>query len=363
MALTTLQAYLLRQSLLYLLVCLFACVGIYLLIDVFERLDKFLENQAGLQTIISYFLIKVPLIVSQILPAAVFLALLLQFGLMQKSREIIAIETGGVYFTKIICIFIFYGLIFSFIHLGFSQLLGVQASKISENIYDNLDQEKAVRKRVISDIWFRSNNYLVHAQRVYPKEKQGSGLKVYKTWPEFKKIEKIFYAEKFKIDKDKWVLKNVEVYETKNFSYQSIASKNLNIQQNLRAFYLLKEKEVAEKVSIFELFSIIKELKKTGSNVERLRTAFHMKIAYSFSILTLVIIGLIIVMKSEKIIANIFLGVVVIFFYYTIYVFGSSLSEKGIVVPWLGAWSANILLGLPAIGVMIFFSKKRDALK
>ena len=44
----------------------------------------------------AYFLYKIPLIVSQITPAALLLGVLVVFGLMSKNNEIVALKSGGI---------------------------------------------------------------------------------------------------------------------------------------------------------------------------------------------------------------------------------------------------------------------------
>ena len=71
-------------------------IVIYLSIDFFQRIDNFLEDEIAPTFIVSYFLYKIPLIVSQITPIAVLLGVLAVFGLMGKNNEIIALKSGGV---------------------------------------------------------------------------------------------------------------------------------------------------------------------------------------------------------------------------------------------------------------------------
>ena len=71
-------------------------IMIYLSIDFFGRIDKFIEAEIASSLIAAYFLYRIPLIVSQITPIAVLLGVLSGFGLMAKNNEILALKSGGI---------------------------------------------------------------------------------------------------------------------------------------------------------------------------------------------------------------------------------------------------------------------------
>ena len=93
---TILDRYLIKEILKYFAIVLATVVVIYLAVDFFENIDRFME--AGLPTarILEYFQFKLPLIVVQITPAGILLAVMITFGLMNKNNEIIALKSGGM---------------------------------------------------------------------------------------------------------------------------------------------------------------------------------------------------------------------------------------------------------------------------
>ncbi len=71
-------------------------VLLYIIIDLFDRLDILLRHDATVAAAARYFLFKIPLMLTQITPPAVITAALLTFGLMGRRNEIIALRAGGV---------------------------------------------------------------------------------------------------------------------------------------------------------------------------------------------------------------------------------------------------------------------------
>ncbi len=73
-----------------------AAVGIYLSVDFFENVDKFINAGLPVSRILLFFQLKLPLIAAQITPVGILLAVLITFGLMNKNNEIIALKSGGM---------------------------------------------------------------------------------------------------------------------------------------------------------------------------------------------------------------------------------------------------------------------------
>ncbi|MFO7718597.1 MAG: LptF/LptG family permease [Thermodesulfobacteriota bacterium] len=345
-----LYRYILRQNLYYLLVSLAAGIGIYLLIDIFDRLDEFIEAQAGVKATALYFLAKIPLIVSQILPAVFLLSLLAQLSIMHRHRELTALEAAGIPLSRLAVFFLLYALIWSGLQLGFSEALGVAGQQKSEAIWEQDVRDRTPEKRTLRDVWFKEDTSIVHMHRVQPRQKKGGRITVYSMDDQFNTIRTIYRAQSFRQHPDKWTLTEVTHLTPHDFTSQTIPEVELPLRQDLTDFVAVDPKAEPESLSLWQLGRLIQELRQSGSNVERLATTWHMKLAYGFSLVVMALLALSIVSASSNIYANIPLGLVLIFVYYALFVMGGTLGEKGIVPPWVGGWLGNIFWG--GIGAM-----------
>ena len=78
------------------MVCLAAFTAAYLLGDMFDRFDD-LIRYGGLGLLgLEYFALKLPLIVSQVLPVACLAGVLLGFALLNRSGEVLACQQLGI---------------------------------------------------------------------------------------------------------------------------------------------------------------------------------------------------------------------------------------------------------------------------
>ena len=94
--------YLLREFLLSLLLGLTTFVGIYLVVDLFERIDTFVDHKASPLTVATYYLYGLPVIIVQVLPVAMLLSSLFSVGLLAKHRELTAMKSAGLSLYRIL---------------------------------------------------------------------------------------------------------------------------------------------------------------------------------------------------------------------------------------------------------------------
>ncbi|HSF68763.1 MAG TPA: LptF/LptG family permease, partial [Nitrospira sp.] len=74
--------YLLREYAKIFLMCFAGLMTVYLVIDFFEKVRRFLSFDARWVDVLSYFALKIPGISFQIIPLAVLMATLLTLGLL-----------------------------------------------------------------------------------------------------------------------------------------------------------------------------------------------------------------------------------------------------------------------------------------
>jgi lipopolysaccharide export system permease protein len=340
-----LQRYFLSHHLYFLGVCLLASIGIYLLVDVFDRLDKFLHAEVQFRYIVQYFVVKIPLIISEILPVVFLLSLLVQLGLMRRNREIVALESCGVPFARLFVFVLLIACFWSGVEFFFSEALGSIGEQKSEAIWEGRVRGKDLDRKVISDIWFRDDDYILHVGQINPVAKKGSELTVFELSPEFKSVERFISAKRFSVSKGDWTLAEAKVFNPQDFTVNKYPSKTLSIKQDLESFLVIDPRASPETLPVWQLGTYIERLKRSGSNVEQLLTIWHMKWAYPFSLVVMALIALAVSSQWENIYLNLSLGLGLTFVYYAVHVMGGAMGENGILAPWLGAWLGNMLMG------------------
>src|SRR5512140_1565567 len=75
---------------------LLAFVGLYCVIDLFDRLNFFFKNDATVGAMLRYVAFKLPLIVTQMVPPSVLAGMLISLGVLGRRNELTALRASGV---------------------------------------------------------------------------------------------------------------------------------------------------------------------------------------------------------------------------------------------------------------------------
>ncbi len=336
----SLGAYLVRQNLFLMATCLGAGVFIYLLTDLADRLEHFIDAGLGMRQTLTYFLVKMPLIFSQILPAVFLLAVVIQVGIMARNREMLALRAGGMSMGWFIRFFVVYALVWSLGQLVFSQFVASYGEQEASRIWREEVRKRQLDKRVVKNLWFREGPYIVNAQEALPTQSRVKDVTVYEFDSDTMRLQRIMTAKKGLVDEHGWGLLDVWEIETKDFMSTKLLTNFIPLRQDMRGFLNTDAVDRAE-LPLWRLGTVIDELRESGSNVERLRTAWHGKWSYAFSIVTMALLALALCTLFENLYVNLVLSLLVIFSYYALYVLGITTGQKGLLPPVAGAWLAN----------------------
>ena len=70
--------------------------AIYILIDFFEKIDKFMEAGKPLSLVFKFFLLSIPFIIDQLGPVLILLSGVITIGLLNHHHELTALKAGGI---------------------------------------------------------------------------------------------------------------------------------------------------------------------------------------------------------------------------------------------------------------------------
>ena len=126
--------YLLKEYAKIFLMCFAGLMTVYLVIDFFEKVRRFLSYDARWVDVLSYFALKVPAISFQIIPLAVLMATLLTLGLLSRNNEITALRSCGVSLSWIASPFLTFAAMMTLVLLLFSSTVIPLATSKAEEI-------------------------------------------------------------------------------------------------------------------------------------------------------------------------------------------------------------------------------------
>lgn len=350
--------YLLRQNMLFILIILFSGMGIYLIVDFVTRMDSVVGSGVSAGIALKYFALKIPLIVSQIMPAIFMLAVLVQVALMHRSNEMLALESNGISFFRPALFFIIYALA-AFVFLSiFSETIGIYGYQQTKLIWDGDIRHRQIENRGLEKLWFSEKEKIVHIEKAWPDKGTGKGIAVYRL-DSGDKILEIIRAPEFRTEDERWILSRATVMNTQEYSQKEYRELELPMDTRLESFSAIASSLPYDSLSMLRLGRLIQELRAKGSNVEKLATAWHSKLAYSFALVVMTVLGLALACIIRNIYVLVTLGLVIVFLYYTVYVFGVTYAEEGIIPPFWGAWAANIIFAVLGGGQLLWSARSQ----
>lgn len=351
---TVLNRYLLRRNLFLLFALLAVGSGVYILSDLFQRIDVFLDAEQGLGIIGLYYLIKLPLIISQILPAVFLLALVIQLLLMVRHRETVALQSGGVSPAAMLRFVIVYGLVWSCLQFAFSQVLGVNGERVSYRLWQEDVRGRDVDNRAVSGLLFTHGPYVVQAELAWPLRERAQDLHIYRLSPDGNGIEASYSAKSAETGSRGWTLYDVELIEPPTFGYSHHDRLEIDLRQNLTPFRSYEESAKTSEIDLLQLMDTIRRLERAGTNVESMRTELYGRFAYSGSILVMGLLALALSMRTDSLYLGVVLSLVTTFLFYVTTSFFSAMGQSGALPPPLAAWLGNLLFA--ALAVFYIFS-------
>jgi len=354
-----LTRYMLKQNLFLMLLILGIGTAVYLLTDLFEKLDDFIEAGLGFSTVALYFICKLPLIISQILPAVFLLSCTVQLCVMSRNKELVALQAGGVSFISLARFIVYMGVFWAVLQLGFSQYLGVMGDVESRRIWNEEVRGKSSTNATARDIWFLEGEYVINLDVAHLNAEKAEGVTMLRILPDGDTIKEVIKAQSMSVQSDGWLLTSVLRTEPGSYSETAMPELVLPIQQKLGVFKTVSADADLNRLALWELGAAIDRLEKSGSNVEALQTAYQQKIAYAAAVLLMGLIALMLLTWGDSLYINISIGLIITFAFYALFTWFGALGERGFVNPVFGAWFANLLFGVIPLGRVLWYTRSR----
>ncbi len=356
-----LDRYLLREFLVYLALGLLGFIVIFIVVDLIEKMDVFLDHRAPWLLVAQYFVNLTPDVVVKMLPVALLLATFMALGQLNKFGELTAMRAGGLSLLRILAPV----LAVASICVGLSLLLGEfvvpAATRGREMIFEERIQH--LQRSMPSEradvtylgrggrIWVMGL-YLVHEQRMHEVS-----LQEFKGGVLARRID----AAEATWDGSRWVFVSGYVRQFREGresaeGFQRMAVSGLGERPEDFA----KPGHRPDEMNWFELRNYVERLRASGARVENYLVDLHLKLAFPLLCIIVVMIGgaLATRLRMQGAALGFGLSVAISFLYYGIMRAGQALGHNGALPPYVAAWVADALFGSVAV-VMLGQAQRR----
>ena len=345
--------YILKHFRRYFLLALMAFVGLYLVVDFLEKIDNFTRNNAATELYVLYYLNMVPMVVVQIIPLAVLLAVFLTIGALSRSNELTAIRSGGISLGHVAAPLLGIALMISLLVMATSELLVPVTAETARRIYNVDVKGKQILATQKGDLWFHNSGQLIHIRRFNSTDDSLSGIIVLKTDNQNQPLSRIdsnlaLFAE------GNWVLKDAVIrsFDPDSGEITSVESRteyNLHLDKSPEDFRSSQPRP--EEMNIWQLYEIASSLQAEGYDNTRYLVDLYAKLATPFACLVMAFFGVPFAIqrgRNSNLAMGIGLSIAIGFTFFIAQTVLQAFGYSAALPPLLAAWGANaifLLLG------------------
>jgi len=341
--------YALRQFVVTALFSLAAFVAIFLVIDLMENLDDFLDRSAPAGIILTYYVYFMPEIIKLMLPVSVLLSALFTTGRLSTYNELTALKSGGVSLQRFMAPFVVFAILVSAFAIYFNgwvvpytnqkkfQIARVYFHKYLENAPRSNIFIQDSRSRILSIGIFDETRRT--ALRVSIQEFDPGDLSVMKARYDA-------FEMRWNVERVDWTLINgtARSFTAGGEIESKFAEKRLG-RMNFSPDDIRKKQQKPDEMNYTELGEFIAAQKRAGQDVSRWLVDYYGRIAFPFANLIVVIFGIPFSAIKRRSGLGIEFGIALaICFLYMIFLkVSQAFGYNGDLDPLLTAWLANLI--------------------
>ena len=343
--------YLLREFAKIFTMCFSGLMTIYLVIDFFEKVRRFLRYDASWLDVLTYFFLKAPAISFQIAPLAILMATLLTFGLLSRGHEITAMRSCGISLVWITSPFLAFAVGISLVLLLFSSTIIPLAGSKSEEIRTTRIEKKLPAAAVtLKQPWTRVGaGGLMHVTSVSVSGELLGDVRLFHFTPNFQLAE-VTEADEARYHDSLWTLHQGRY---RRFSLDGTMSTTEFDRQPIRLTLIPDDFTTwlagdSELMTFHDIRAYSRRRQQHGSQAARLTTDYYSRIAFPFVTIIMVLVGIALSLRRSgtrggSMAMGIGQALAIGFCYWTTHSIAIALGRGGVLTPFIAAWMANTL--------------------
>ena len=340
--------------------CLSALLMIYLVVDFFEKLRKFLKYDADLSTMLAFFFYRIPDISFQITPLAALMGTLLTVGVLNKNHEVTAMRSCGMSFYQIASPFLGLGIVVSAILFSFTAVFVPLTNIRAEYVKTVLIEKKPAALSVNPDrVWLRlGQDGLLKIGSIKAKGTSLNEVSLYRVNEEFQ-LREIIESPEALYAKEGWNLRDATqrlVHADGRVIAERFAELFIGLPLTPEDFQTWLSLD-SKNMTFQQLDSYIKRLKRDGHSRGRFATDYWGRMAFSSMTIVMTVLGLAISLlntgiRGHAVAKGIGQALGIGFLFWVTHSFGVVLGRNGALMPMAAGWFASVMFFV--IGLNLF---------
>jgi lipopolysaccharide export system permease protein len=342
--------YIVRQFVSHFFFALLAIIMIFIIIDLMENVDDFIDRGAPVGIVIVYYIYFIPEMVKSMIPVAMLLSSLFTTGKLSNQNELVAMKAGGISLYRFLLPFISIGIIVTCASIYFNGWIVPLANKEKYQIerqhlaksggmdivrYNIYIQDSPVR--FLSLGYFDESTNAV--SRVSIQEFSDTNFAVMIRRFDAPRME-------WKADEHRWILYNTTVREFSDTRERLTTFDELPMEYlRFNPDDIARKQLQPDEMTYFELAEFIQSQRRAGQQTARWEVDYYAKIAFPFASLIVILFGVPFSAQKRRggLALQFAIGVLITFLYMAFMAISETLGQSGQYNTMLMAWLPNLI--------------------
>jgi len=341
-------------------------IGIFIVVDFFERVDEFIRRDMPYSDLIYYFICKIPSIAFYMAPQAVLLATVITLAVLARDNEIIAMKAGGIGIVGITLPILGSSLVIALLVLASNEYLAPIATKKMNYIFKvKVQGQQTYGDTYVGEdpfakqLWFVAKDKAIWNIRQFdPEEGRISDARI------FYRFDNGLIRKRIDVKEVVWNGMHWEFVDgfLRTFDQEGHGTTEYFEKRVIPVLEtpddLMKNIIIhSDEMSLRELYKEIQEMMLEGKDALKNRVELHHKISYPFISVVLALLAIPLSLRSSRHGGVLFcfgINLAMGFVFSFLYAMGISLGFGGIFSPLFAAWGPFLLFS--SLGFYLLFT-------
>ncbi len=352
--------YVLALILRVLFFCVVSLALIFLLIDLFEKIDDFIDHDARLRDVVRFYVYMLPEILRLTLPVNIMLATIISLGILGRHNEIVAFLASGVSMLRLTSPILAMAMVAVLLSTLLAEYVVPRTNaRMHRVLRVEIQKGEAQDARVRHSFAFHGEGDVHWNAKSFNTRNQTLRDVTVFRYRDGRVVWRAYAESAIWVD-NAWEFHNGVL---RTFVPDSLGT---GIREQMQSFTrhrfhelaetpedLARLEPVPEAMNYVQLKSHVDRLQKSGAQVNDYLVDLHTKISYPFTCLVMALLGIGLSASKRKpgLLTGVGLTLTIAFTYLALTELSAALGKSESISPLLAAWFSPVLFGFASIAL------------
>jgi LPS export ABC transporter permease LptG/LPS export ABC transporter permease LptF len=357
----TLDKYVIKGFLTYFFLILAAFIVIFVVFTFFELLNDIFENKIPTAVVVNYFRFLMPQIIFYMIPVSVLVGVLINFGILTRTSQIIAMKASGISLYRLSWSLLLVAVLISLFSFALQEYVLPYSNQKQDALRNVIKGRSAQTYNRPDRKWMMGEQNRIFNYNFFDEDRNlFGGISVFEFDPVSFELKHRVFANRavWLAEARTWVFEEGWQYE-----FQSQRTTRFEAFHRARfpeiseaPQYFKKDVKESSQMNYGELRAYIDDLKQSGFDVVKLTVALQKKLSFPLVSLIMCMIAIPFSFSTGRhgSLYGFGLSIMIGIVYWVMLNFFEQIGGAGKLVPVLAAWAPNMIFG--ASGIYLLFS-------